>query len=196
MPNRPRKEKETIIEHLKNTLQSTNQTVSSSSPDAPSEAFPAAISFPRPPSTSSTTARQAAGFYNGLDALPLEPRRGEDGKGIGAEAGRFPADALMEGGDSLQQHRVTDNLRRALSTNDRTNRIGYETVVTLGRQKEIIQHTIENVGETRENLADARRTMRVIRWGVYKDYVWKALVILLLVIWLCLVIYLRFIRRK
>lgn len=178
----------------------------------PNAATPAAAASTPPPHPATEL---TSGFYNSLEHVSLAQQKDAEGHyGAGGKKNFRGEKVLVEGeggaafssgnneevhgisSDPLQQSRITDNLRRALSTNDRTNRVGYETVVVLGRQTEVLQNTLGNVGEARENLEDARRTMRAIRWGVYKEYLWKGLVIAVLFFWLCLVIYLRFIRRK
>lgn len=166
------KKKETIIEHLKHTIQASS-TVPHTNTSPPPPLYDGVAAPSLFPSTSPTT----------LDAPPLA-------------SGTTEHDPLHEWSDTESRNRITENLRRALSVNERTNRAGYETVAVLGRQKEVLHHTLESVGETRENLVEARRNIRRIRMGVYKEYLWKGLTIFLLLVWLCLVIYLRFVRRK
>lgn len=90
--------------------------------------------------------------------------------------------------------KVTEHLRQALQTNERTNISATETIYVLGQQKEIITHSLETVGETRETLDEAGRTIRGIRWGIYEEYIWKGLVILLLLILLGLLSYVKFLK--
>lgn len=183
------KKKETIIEHLKNTIQAS-RTVSNTTTTTPPPPLYDGITAPSVlPSTASmnTTAHLARGAASSLESAA---------GAVGAASGMTSNDTLHDWSDAESRNRITENLRRALSVNDQTNRAGYETVAVLGRQKEVLHHTLENVGETRENLAEARRNIRRVRMGVYKDYLWKGLTIFLLLVWLCLVIYLKFVRRK
>jgi len=186
MPSQEVKKKETIIEHLKHTIQASS-IVTSSPPLLPDADGAAAPSLLPPSVTTNPTVTLSRGAVSSSDYAAAA---------VGATQDRQEEDTLHEWSDAENRGRITENLRRALSVNDRTNRAGYETVAVLGRQKEVLHHTLENVGETRENLVEARRNIRRIRLGVYKEYLWKGLTIFLLVLWLCLLIYLKFIRRR
>ncbi|RNF08519.1 putative Qa-SNARE protein [Trypanosoma conorhini] len=90
---------------------------------------------------------------------------------------------------------TNENLLRALRASEATNETGYATLQQLGRQKETIARTLAGVEGTREELSGARRTIRDIRVGVYKEWAVKGLVLLLLLLLDIVLFYVKFIRR-
>ncbi|RNF00125.1 putative Qa-SNARE protein [Trypanosoma rangeli] len=90
---------------------------------------------------------------------------------------------------------TNENLLRALRVSETTNETGYATLQQLGRQKETIGRAVTGVEETLGELSGARRTIRNIRMGVYKEWAVKGLVLLVLMLMDCALFYVKFIRR-
>ncbi|KEG06337.1 putative Qa-SNARE protein [Trypanosoma grayi] len=121
------------------------------------------------------------------------------GGGSGAAAAAAAA-AKGSGSDTVGgSHATTEansNLLRALRMSEATNETGYATLQQLGRQKETIGRTLDSVGETRSELRGAQRTIRDIRMGVYKEWIVKGLVLLLLLLLDLVLFYTKFIRKR
>lgn len=91
--------------------------------------------------------------------------------------------------------RTTENLRNALRINEATNESGYVTIGALGRQRETIQHSLQAVGETHNQLQDSRSIINRMRIAVYKEWFIKGCVIVSLVLLIILIFYVKFIRK-
>ncbi|CCW71659.1 unnamed protein product [Phytomonas sp. Hart1] len=108
----------------------------------------------------------------------------------GGDFTRFPSPFPT---DTTQQS--TDNIRRALRISESTNATGYTTINSLGKQRDILQNTIDSVGETQGNLMESQAVIRSIRMGIYKEWLTKGCVIVALLALIVLIVWLKFIRK-
>ncbi|KAG8340786.1 putative Snare region anchored in the vesicle membrane C terminus [Trypanosoma vivax] len=109
--------------------------------------------------------------------------------------GNDDANILAKKSTSQLIEETNTNLIRALRMNEATNESGYATIQQLGRQRETIAHSIENVNDVRGELHGARQIIRDIRMGVYKDWVLKGLVLFLLLLLDILLFYRKFLQK-
>ncbi|KPA74305.1 putative mitochondrial Qa-SNARE protein [Leptomonas pyrrhocoris] len=126
--------------------------------------------------TSVQPANSAAGLRSGYSGI---------GSGPGA--------AVPSSSTASQQTR--DNIERALRTNESTNNSGYATLQSLGKQREVIQNSLQNVDSTHQHLTDSRQVIHDIRMGVYKEWLIKGCVVAFLLLLIVLIIYSKFIRK-
>ncbi|KPI83486.1 putative Qa-SNARE protein [Leptomonas seymouri] len=111
-----------------------------------------------------------------------------------------PGNAVPPGGaavasSSTAAQQTRANIERALHMNESTNTSGYATLQSLGKQREVIQNSLNNVDSTQQHLTDSRQVIHDIRMGVYKEWLIKGCVIVFLVLLVLLIIYSKFIRK-
>ncbi|EAN99416.1 hypothetical protein C3747_15g787c [Trypanosoma cruzi] len=126
----------------------------------------------------------------GWEAVSQDDHAGNDTSG---GAGSDDRTNVMRSGQLAAD--TNANLLRALRMSEATNETGYATLQQLGRQKETIGRTLASVDGTREDLSGARRVIRDIRIGVYKEWAVKALVLLLLLVMDIILFYMKFVRK-
>jgi hypothetical protein len=90
---------------------------------------------------------------------------------------------------------TNEALTRAIQMSERTNDLGGSALNSLGKQGEVIRHSVTTVDETNMNLRDSRRTLRDMRFLYWKDKLGKALVIASLLLIIGLIIYFKWIKR-
>ncbi|AYU76241.1 Qa-SNARE protein [Leishmania donovani] len=119
---------------------------------------------------------------------------GYSGIGSGPSAAVPPADsAVISSSTTAQQTR--ENIERALRMNEATNNSGYATLQSLGKQREVIQNSLNTVDSTHQHLSDSRQVIRDIRMGVYKEWLIKGCVVAFLMLLIVVIIYSKFIRK-
>ncbi|CAG9569005.1 putative Qa-SNARE protein [Leishmania major strain Friedlin] len=117
---------------------------------------------------------------------------GYSGIGSGPSAAVPPANSAVI---SSTAQKTRENIERALRMNEATNNSGYATLQSLGKQREVIQNSLDTVDSTHQHLSDSRQVIRDIRVGVYKEWLIKGCVISFLVLLIVIIIYSKFIRK-
>lgn len=90
---------------------------------------------------------------------------------------------------------TNDALARAIQMSERTNDLGSNALTSLGKQGELIRHSITTVEETTLNLRDSRRTLRDMRLQYWKDKLGKALIITCLLLIIFFIVYEKWIKK-
>jgi hypothetical protein len=90
---------------------------------------------------------------------------------------------------------TNDTLMRAIQMTERTNDLGGSALNSLGKQSDLIRHSITTVEETHGNLRDSRRSLREMRLEYWKDRLGKALIILCLLLIIAFIVYEKWIKR-
>ncbi|KAG5486208.1 hypothetical protein LSCM1_07328 [Leishmania martiniquensis] len=142
------------------------------------------------PSTSTAAAR-SGGASQFTPSANLRSGYSDIGGGSGAAVP--PSNTIATSSTAAQQTR--ENIERALRINESTNSSGYATLQSLGKQREVIQNSLNTVDLTQQHLSDSRHVLRDIRMGVYKEWLVKGCVISFLLLLIVLIIYSKFIRK-
>eukprot|EP00672_Neobodo_designis_P016067 CAMPEP_0174843246 /NCGR_PEP_ID=MMETSP1114-20130205/10397_1 /TAXON_ID=312471 /ORGANISM="Neobodo designis, Strain CCAP 1951/1" /LENGTH=150 /DNA_ID=CAMNT_0016077461 /DNA_START=34 /DNA_END=484 /DNA_ORIENTATION=+ len=113
-------------------------------------------------------------------------------KGRGQPIPGMSAEMQASVNRTADHHAVTmDAIQRASRISEQTNETGASTLVDLGRQRETLQHSVDTVEITLENLRQGRVTIRDIKRAMMKEKAIKALIIAALVVVIWLIIYLK-----
>lgn len=107
--------------------------------------------------------------------------------------GRNPAVVVRD--TNAMTKDTNDTLMRAIQMTERTNDLGGSALNSLGKQSELIRHSITTVEETHLNLRDSRRSLREMRLEYWKDRVGKALIILCLLLIIAFIVYEKWIKK-
>ncbi|CBZ23683.1 conserved hypothetical protein [Leishmania mexicana MHOM/GT/2001/U1103] len=120
---------------------------------------------------------------------------GYSGIGSGPGAAVPPANSTVISSSSTTAQQTRENIERALRMNEATNNSGYATLQSLGKQREVIQNSLDTVDSTHQHLSDSRHVIHDIRMGVYKEWLIKGCVIAFLVLLIVVIVYSKFIRK-
>ena len=91
---------------------------------------------------------------------------------------------------------ITKNLHKALRTNEGTNAHGEAAIGSLGSQREIIQRSLNSVGDTNENLRTGKRVIREMRMALWKERIIKGAILAMLVLLIIFIIYEKWVKKK
>jgi hypothetical protein len=126
--------------------------------------------------------------------LPPPPLVGHGTPIIPASIGGRGAAAVARDTNAVTRD-TNDTLMRAIQMTERTNDLGGSALNSLGKQSDLIRHSITTVEETHGNLRDSRRSLREMRLEYWKDRLGKALIILCLLLIIAFIVYEKWIKR-
>ena len=118
------------------------------------------------------------------------PSAGENG-----ETGPAPSDRRVKFSTSYAKD-AHEALKRSLQLAENSNIHGEHAIVSLGKQREVIQNSLNNVGETHETLRGSRRALREMKFAQWKEAGLKALVILGLVAIILFIIHAKWGKKR
>lgn len=104
-----------------------------------------------------------------------------------------PIDATFT---SIHSQNAHEAMKRSLQISEANNVHGEVALQALGKQREIIQISLNGVEETSENLRQSRRVIRDMRVNLWKEYAVKAGVILTLIGIICVIVYTKWGHRR
>ena len=87
-------------------------------------------------------------------------------------------------------------LKRSLQLAENSNTHGEHAIASLGKQREVIQHSLNNVDETHEALRGSRRALREMKFAQWKEAGVKGLVILGLIGIILFIIYAKWGKKR
>ncbi|KAG5510933.1 hypothetical protein JKF63_06434 [Porcisia hertigi] len=125
----------------------------------------------------------------------VDLRSGYIGIDSGLSAAVPPVNPTATASSSTAAQQTRENIERALRMNEATNNSGYATLQSLGKQREVIQNSLNTVGLTHQHLSDSRQVIRDIRMGVYKEWLIKGSVIAFLLLLILVIFYSKFIQK-
>lgn len=91
---------------------------------------------------------------------------------------------------------IKEKLTTAIRINESSNTEGESALQSLGKQRETIKRSIDNVETTHDNLRLGRRVIRDMKYAFMKEKVIKGLIIFFLLLVIFVIIYVKWIRRK
>lgn len=137
------------------------------------------------------------------ESAPRLPRREEaavDRLRRNAESANGNGGGAERGGalEQVQARPVstTETLTRAIRISEETSTVGHEALMTLGKQREQMESTARRVDETHVNLMESKRVLRDMKRAICQEKAIKGLVIAGLVGLICIIIYVKWGKRR
>lgn len=91
---------------------------------------------------------------------------------------------------------VHENLHQALRINESTISEGDSALGSLGKQRDTINHSLNEVEATSGNLREAKRVIREIRLAFLKERVIKGMILVMLLLIIGIIIYVKWLHTK